>query len=322
MKYYGLVDKINDSHVSGVYARRPLSEEEIKRISQSTNTNEYEPYIKFIPFVYPTYVLWKLINKVFPPTYTTEITIQQPIDSENKTLIIPNEGLNNNYSLSKNKDLLYGLLDGFNNSEKAFETILNSKGGSELVIYEKSSISSERHYGGKYGKFNSGLYCEHPKDSKRLIPLENSNELIKTFILEEIIQCFEALGAKRIIIEDKTDIEVGLGVKSPINGDHFESKMESNYNNRILRNKEFGKGTFDTERCFSNLLFIPDFPNIMTVINSRVYGNQTVEEFTESINLGANLDVNVLSLYKSQIGFKYNRTWYFRVDFYDKNEIK
>ena len=71
-----------------------------------------------------------------------------------------------------------------------------------------------------------------------------------------------------------------------------------------------------------NKYFLPDFPNIMTTINSRKYGNQTKEIFTESINLGVSLDLKVLKLFESNLSVNFKRKWHFEIDFYDKNTFK
>lgn len=75
----------------------------------------------------------------------------------------------------------------------------------------------------------------------------------------------------------------------------------------IIRKKEFGKGVFDAERALKDNLFIHGFPSIMTVVQGRINGNQLVEEFSEDIDLSAGLDINVLELFKANVGFNYNR---------------
>ncbi len=149
-----------------------------------------------------------------------------------------------------------------------------------------------------------------------LIPLNNSNELIKIFILEETIRAFEALGAKKIEIEDKTSIDIN----AKGNDEKVKVSSEFHHNKQILRNKKFGKGTFDPDRALNENLFIHDFPNIMTTIKARINGNQILDEFTETINLSAGLDISVLNFFGGNIDFNYKRKWYFKVEFYDKND--
>lgn len=336
MRYYGLVDKIKYEHSSGIYGRKSLLPEQITRIQNSFKNEEYKllwlegilgidffkylilglsPSLGLVDFVFDF-----IKNYLYPDIQEIKLQIENKSGSKTKSIIILNEGLENKYSIGNNKDLFYGLFDSFTNQDKAFEALMKSKGGSDLIILERDFVPKDKHYGGKYGKFSTGLYSEHPKDSNILIPLENSTELIKNFILEETLRSFELLGAKKILIEDKTEIDSIVTGKAPIDGINIDANINSSYEKEILRKKEFGKGTFDPERCKSNLLFIPDFPNIMTVIDSRIHGNQIIEEFTETINLGSNLDVNVISLYKAQLGFKYTRKWHFIVEFYDKTE--
>ena len=60
----------------------------------------------------------------------------------------------------------------------------------------------------------------------------------------------------------------------------------------------------------------------MTTIQGRIDGNQLTEEFSEKINLSVGLDIGVLDLFSGNVGFNYNRTWRFAIEFYDKNEIQ
>lgn len=148
-----------------------------------------------------------------------------------------------------------------------------------------------------------------------MIPLNNANEVIKSFILEEIIQSFEALGAKKILIEDHTDI----ALNSKANKSGVKADASYGSKNQVLRRKEFGKGIFDPDRALEGKLFIYDFPNIKSIIEARIHGNQLVEEFSENINLNAGLDMRVLDIFQANVGFNYNRKWRFLVEFYDKN---
>lgn len=316
MEYYGIIDKIKEKHKSGIYGRRPLKKNE----KLSTDFTSVAKTIG-ISFLLQIVFKWNLIIYVGYEIYKyvlgkKEIKLQHPNEGNpKKNIIIPNELLNNDYEVKKSASVLYGLFDEFKNKEKVFKALLKSKGGSSLIIVERDTIPLE-HYGGQDGLFNYGVYVPHPKTDKILIPLNNSNELIKSLILEETIRAFQTLGAKKITIEDKTNINANLKggdekIKGGVNG---------KYKKEIIREKEFGTGTFDTEEALKDKLFIYDYPNIMTTIKARIDGNQLIEKFTETINLSAGLDMDVLGLFGGNVNFNYNRTWYFEVVFYDKND--
>lgn len=334
MIYYGLVDNIKDKHKSGIYARKALSEDQLLnsfKDFEKKDSNNYWLYSMLglslfggmNPFI--ALAVTKAYDYFFNTNDQFELKLIKAIDnSKEKSLIFFDEGMDNNYSISKNQDLFYGLLDEFGNANNALKRILKSKGGSKLIILERDKVPSERHYGGKQGKFSAGLYCEHPKDNNILIPLNNYQELIKSMILEETLNVYEALGAKSILIEDVTEQNMNLGAKGPdpIHGVNMGAEAGANKSIEILRNKKFGKGSFNPSRADSYMKFVPDFPHIMTVVESRKNGNLLSEEFTETVNLSADLDVNVLELYKLNIGFKSKRKWHFKVEFYDKNELR
>jgi len=310
MIYYGIVDKIKDEHKSGFYGRRKFTDEEIKTFSLSNKSDLLALALGTI--INPLALTYFLFKKK-----SGEIILQYEENQNGRKLVFDNRILNNNYSFGKQSDLFYGLFDNFLLKEKALETILKSKGGSMLTIIERNALPRSMHFGGASGRFNYGLYCIHPKDENLLIPLENSNELIKTLILEETIRAYEALGAKKILIEDTTTVNTDLGgAYNGVNGN-----LNVNYEKQILREKQFGTGIFDPERALKDSLFIHDFPNIMTTIKGRINGNQTIEKFTENVNLSVGLDVGVLNLFSVNANFEYNRKWNFEVEFYDKNEF-
>ncbi|KFC21120.1 hypothetical protein [Epilithonimonas lactis] len=327
MIYYGIVDKINIEHRNGIYGRRKMKQDEVNDFLNLLKENTFANGIvaKLAPYGNIVNLAKEAGTEIFLwyksiRAAELSITLQHPSEKndESRTIVIPHHTLNDKFGITKSSDIFYGLFDSFSNRDKAFEKFMKSKGGSELIIVERSSLPKNfKHFGGEYGFFHNGLYVTHPKDNNQLIPLEGSSELIKNLILEETLSAYEALGAKKIIIEDKTDLIgnagiFGKGVKVDVNG---------NYSKNILREKTFGKGIFDPERALKNKYFIHDFPNIKTTITGRIDGNQTMEKFTETIILSAGLDIDVLSLYKGNANFKYTRKWSFEVEFYDKNEL-
>ena len=322
MTYYGIVDKIKNEHKNGVYGRRQLTKEEISEFKHSENTTakfvingivgSLSSLITIVGIPILIYTFWSKKNKksFIKRQYGNN-------DTNMRGIVFQDDILNNDYEIDEESDLFYGLFDNFKSKENAFKKLMKSKGGSTLIIIDRNSIPKNMHFGGEFGRFNCGLYCSHPKDENLLIPLENSNELIKTLILEETLNAYEALGAKKIIIEDKTTINSKVTSKyKGVNGG-----LNGGFEKEILREKYFGKGIFDKERALKNSLFIHDFPNIKTTLNGRISGNQLKEKFTENVNLNVGLDVGVMDLFKVNANFEYNRKWYFEVEFYDKNEM-
>lgn len=319
MFYIGIVDKIKEEHKPGIYGRKRLNQEELKMTTNDLILNGIEVVIKNLIFpniiniALPLVGIGKSIKAI--KGRSNKISLQHEIDNQGKRIIIKNSSLDNNYNIDGDKEILYGLFDNIQiSSNKAFEKIMKSNGGSTLLIIEKEIANKEyKHYGGS-GYFSSGLYTLHPKDNKILIPIKNANDIIGSFILEETIRAYEALGAKSILIEDITEREANIGGKK----ENISAKANMNAEKKVLRRKEFGAGTFSPERALNDKLFIYDFPNIMSVIEARIHGNQLKEEFTESINLGAGLDIGVLNLFNANLDLKYERIWHFDVEFYNK----
>ena len=204
----------------------------------------------------------------------------------------------------------------FDNANQCNEIFSNCK---QLINFKRNFLPETiGHYGGENGIFDYGLYCEHPKNENILLPLKNYPELIKTLILEETIQAFEMLGAKSIVIEDQTNLSVDASAKAKKYG---EASVSYNQEKDVLRSKKFGKRKMDPAVNWENIYFLSDYPNIMSIIRGRENGNQLYEKFKETININANLKIDVMKIFGMDSNFNYNRKWMFEVEFYDKNEL-
>lgn len=317
MEYYGIVSKIKKEHKSGVYTKIQLSNDKVSNVVYSMSA---APFIKasHMKIVTSTLFVLDIVAKyrLNRKKNGSKLQLQKPISSNNKILIIPNDGLGNNYNLDDSFN--YGLFDDCLLKNKAFETLMKSKGGATLNILERSDLPPDLfHHAGPLAKFNEGLYIAHPKDETKLIPLNNSNKLIQSLILEETMRAYEALGAKSIKIHDLTSIDADMGGKAP----KAQAKARGEYKKEVLREKTFGKGTFDPERAKKDKLLIFDIPAVKSTIEARIEGNQITEKFTEDINLSLGLDVSVLKLFEANSNFNYQRKWSFEVEFYDKNDL-
>lgn len=338
MKYIGIVNEIKEHHKSGFYGKKPLTkketQEKIKEISESFGWLDLAPLpvtilasiIKTLSAIYK-YNKAKKFNQNTPiqteiikknknsSNYKESIELQKQVDVENKILIFTKTSFENNYSID-NSEYLYGLFEDFPDPNLALEKVLNSKGGSELNIMQRRDIPEHLNHINN-GHFNEGIYVIHPKTENIIIPLRSSNKLIESLILEETIRAYEALGAKKVIINDITRTEFNTNLKTP----KVNLKAELNKNKELLREKRFGKGVFSPERALDNKYFIQDIPSIMTTIEGRIKGNQIEEKFKETIDLSLGLDASILMLYKGSINYNFSREWSFEVEFFDKDEI-
>jgi len=320
MNYYGIVDKIVNS---GIYGRK----ESVKELQKDKNI--LDSILKdaggFAALYVASIIDWPvgwiflgvgsgLLSKyVFKKSPI--IKLSENAENKNKVIWIPNKSLANNYNI-ENEEFLYGLFK----TEEQFEKLMKAQGGnSNLFIIERDSLPSNIvHYGGSNGIYSYGLYCEHPKSKNILLPMDNYKDIVKTRVLEETIRLYASLGASEILIEDVTeyDIKNNTSVYKKTN-----ISANANYKREVLRHKEYGTGTFDPEHAFDEIYFIPDYDSIMSVAKARLKGNQLKEEFTENIHLNMGIDVDILNLFDNKLNFKYDRSWHFKVLFYDKNKM-
>lgn len=314
MEYIAIVDKINDNYAKGIYTARLANFEDTSNYYKKWYTDSKD-FIKNLKsnFKKDTFFddAYELLLRPENREYSV-VNINEFEAGESK-IVFETDFL---YSKPNQKSqIFHGLFEEFG-SKKILENILQSRGGSRLTMIERKDAEIYTHFGSKDGIFSFGLYCKHPKDETILIPLKNSGELIKNMILEEALRAYEALGAKKIIIEEIIEN------KSDVGGKKSKIAVQANFSQKkeILREKKFGKGTFDPERAMKESKFIHDFPNIMTTIKGRINGNLILEKFVETVNLDGGLDVNVLNLFAANSNFNYSRKWQIEIEFYDKNE--
>ncbi|WP_439879772.1 hypothetical protein ACSX1A_11365 [Pontibacter sp. MBLB2868] len=231
-----------------------------------------------------------------------------------------NASTKGNYSLEP-KSLFSPIIDCVPNfSTDVLKKLMQSGGGSELIIVERNNVPKSFHLSGEFGVFDTGLYITHPKLSNKLIPLKNSVELIKDIILEEMITILTFLGAKRIVIKEAIGkkINTSFGFKGGTVGSSSDSNMET------LRIKEFGESPIDLARARKAVLFTADLPKFKTIFQAREHSNQTLEVFEETVDFSANIDVSVIkAINPASISGSINlkKFWRMEIEFYDKNKL-
>lgn len=319
MIYYGIVDKIKPEHKSGVYGNKKLDKVDWISLSNELIESEFAPKNILDGLLRPMNVMGGLVYKLYKgyKNKSYELDLVKPLRSKDRQIIIDSRAFSSDFAIDLSSSIFYGLFDDINKRNELFKKIMQSKGGSTLIIKERNSLPKKMHFGGPNGKFDTGIYCAHPKDENLLLPLKGSRELLSNLILEETIRAYEALGAKSIVIEDVT------GAKGNIGGSKgkFSFKLSSDFKHKVSRKKNYHKGVFDPDRALKGSQFIHDYPKIMSVIHGRIHGNQKMDNIVEDVNLSLGLDVGVLNLFNGSAGFNYNRSWSFDVEFYDKNEI-
>lgn len=316
MRYFAIVDKLKKEHKPGVYGRRKFNADEIKEIKENSLSFEKDGVLMTtLSLLSP---IAGFAASLFSGSNKLELQHEDP---GGKALIFDNALMENDYDISDYSEYFYGVFDNYVLKDKIFESLLKSKGGSSLIVIGRSDIPSYMHFGGSSAKFNLGLYCPHPKHDDILLPLDGSAELIKNMVLEETLRAYEALGAKKIVINDLTEVGLRVDVEKSEKDRKVNAGAGFDSKNETLREKTFGKGIFDPNRALRNSVFIHDLPNVITTINGRISGNQLVEKFVENINLSIGLDVNVMGMFSSKTNFNYQRNWSFEVEFYDKNEM-
>lgn len=323
MKYYLLVDKINPEYKRGNYGRTlpPKKEKSIEinsffdRLGYNDRNNQKTGFWNIGSVTDDIFYMAKKGVKTYNNVFDTKPLEYISSSSEN-SIIIENGNLAERYYIGNDKDLFSGFFETFANSTDAFETLMKSDGGSMLIINEKEAIDKKHFLG---GILSSGLYFEHPKNATLLIPIANSAETLKSLILQEIIDTYEALGAKKIEIYDLVSIKSDLGVSGIFKKVKFKAEAEGSYKNSLVIKREFADGTFDSSRALENKYFIHNLPHVMSTVNGRIHGRQISDNYKQSIDLSGGINIDVLDIFGIKGSTNYEKTWNFFVEFHEKH---
>ena len=153
-----------------------------------------------------------------------------------------------------------------------------------------------------------------------LIPIANSAETLKSLILQEIIDTYEALGAKKIEIHDLVSVKSDLGFKAIFKKAKFKGEAEASYKSSLVIKREFASGTFDALRALENKYFIHNLPHVMSTVNGRIHGRQISYNYQQSIDLSGGINIDVLDIFGIKGSINYEKNWNFIVEFHVKTE--
>lgn len=139
-------------------------------------------------------------------------------------------------------------------------------------------------------------------------------------ILQEIIDTYEALGAKKIEIHDLVSVKSDLGFKAIFKKAKFKGEAEASYKSSLVIKREFASGTFDALRALENKYFIHNLPHVMSTVNGRIHGRQISYNYQQSIDLSGGINIDVLDIFGIKGSINYEKNWNFIVEFHVKTE--
>lgn len=340
MEYYVIVDKIKKEHESGIYGRKTLSKEELKELNKKLLALGVETLGATVSGIFFPFGMVRGLTMFARGAYEflsnknnyKPITLQYPIQEENKILIIDSKLLLDNYEIDE--EYLYGELYNLQNkpSEKLkkllginniLKKMLQVGQNSKFIILERDNLASKFIHpsGNKNAKFDYGIYISHPKNNKILLPLYNYSNKLEELIREEIINIYRKLGAKKIIIKEILDVDGNSSTK--LKKQNSKLDLDLNISKKLMKEVTFGKSPLNLENIKEDMLLTHDFESVCTVVNSRI-GNGNMISYTDTqefdINLGISIDI--LELFEMTNNVSYRKKWYFNVEFYDKNDLK
>ncbi len=206
------------------------------------------------------------------------------------------------------------LFHGLFGSKRELETVMRSEGGNvDLVIVDQGTARAAfTHFSG--GQFSTGVHLPHPKDPRVLIPARSYDGDLLREVQAEWVEAFESLGAKRIVIGDATRVTGKLTAsKADVGGE-----MRAAYGASHVDESTYGIGTFDPERATRNRRWLRDYPEVWSIVNARISGNQVSWRRSIKVNASFGISVDALKLWSAGLEGGYERMYDFFVEFHAK----
>jgi hypothetical protein len=262
-------------------------------------------------------LLWELVfNKKVPPIQRVEtalLTEKSSPQLPNPAIYLPASGL-----LRKFSDYSDSIFHGLFQKKKDLRTIMEAEGGNSelLILDQKTANETFTHAGG--GAFSIGtLYIPHPKDVSVLVPVESYSKHLKTELQSEWVSILAALGAKHIVIADAT--ETTVVTKCDVKGvaGSVAQEMRAFYGGSNVEESSFANGTFNPTKALENRRWLGDHPELLSIIEARINGNQLSWRKTVNMNVSFGASIEVLSVIHASKGKAGVKTTFARVyDFY------
>jgi|GEM_PF-3644130 len=234
-----------------------------------------------------------------------------------QALTIPQAFLGNDLRGVKDPHL-YGLFQ----SNRQLRALMTAEGGHVdlYVLSQKTAREHFTHVGGEGAHFSVGLHIPHPKDPRVLVPLATAAKDLLADLHCEWVRSFEALGAKQLVIVDKTQWsgKANAAGVHPAAGD-VAAELRGRYGSESVVEHAYGGGTFDPDRATRGLRWLGDYPEIRNIIDGRVSGNQTSWRRTQSVDASFGLDVRALGkAFGLGLEGNYSRSFEFAVQFHPR----
>jgi hypothetical protein len=235
-----------------------------------------------------------------------------------RSAIIPPRYLGGEYS-----DYGQRLFHGMIKSPESLRSVMKAYGGNgelQIVAQEVANTHFKRAGG---GRFSPGLYVPHPKDPSVLVPTDSYAEEMKDEVLAELYEMFALLGAKRIVVGDKTEAKLKGTFENLNPAGSVKVQMEARYGHEHVFVQEFHRSTPNIEMALKNRLWLGDDRKMAAVVKNleRTAPKSVKETITKTIALSGAVEVLALaapSINSGSAGVSYERSWALHAEFYDR----
>lgn len=331
MQVVGIVSEIK--HPAGVYIRegaadpKAVAEAYIKSLIKSDGGSNSVAVAAAIvgaatvsSYVVPMSALAAIARYMLSPdrkiVRVKELDNKQPVVGSvaRGGIVIPSKSLDGQYG-DFDSPILHGLFSGRNE----FKTVMEAEGGNVDLTLLDQHVANDvyRHYLG--APFSTGLHLPHPKDPAVLIPVRDYASGLLREVHGEWVQTFEALGAKAIVIGDSTSFKASAkGSKNVAGVGTVGAEMRGSYGNENIEESTYASGTFDPARAMANRRWIRDYPEITSIVDGRIHGNQTSWRRAIRVNAEFGVSSKVLGVFSAQLAGGYQRSYDFYVEFHPK----
>ena len=216
------------------------------------------------------------------------------------------------------QSMFYGLF----RTEADLQKAMKAEGGNNdlLIVGQEEAQRAFAH--ATDARMSPGLYIPHPKDPRRLIPLNGYAQHLLEEVLAEWVRTFEALGAKRVVIADTVEHAANAKVNAAANGIPTTVELQAAYGVANIQESTFDAGILDESRAVSGCWY-GDYAQIRTIVEGRTRGRQLSWRKTVQVDASFGVNVGVLKQFDALGGsgaYKYRRTYDILVEFHPRSK--
>lgn len=246
-----------------------------------------------------------------PVTPSTAGVLGSALDYENECITVT--GLN--VALDA---LIYDarLLCGAFANRDQLKAVLEADGGTSRIHIFNRDVARRRFARQGEGVLEEGMYLEHPKRDRTLVPFKTFHEEMMQEMVQEARVVMGRIGARRMCIEATEGVSFDGGLISELSAVSGSVSIAGSRKRDVKF--EWGSPTFEPDQALDGCVWIRDNMGVAKLVEQRRTSNLTRLEECSSINTTFNVSIDVVRLFRANFRWAKESKHRYTVEFFDR----